>query len=202
MDSLFIGVSSWIIQDGNYPDFRIGDAINIALEFHPYRVCESTSNSSSIIRLASCHYRVNAKTIFLNDNVVVLDFGYLAYDQASPPRWMRSNSYVDADVYLGIDPFFYFEELHATRGMPELRYRFRVVGIELETTPWMSTVDSHGRTIRNRDDSQTSFSPVAETDAWTDDDGNAHYILELERIDIGTEQSDARKSPFSRKFKS
>lgn len=45
MDSLHIGVSSWIIQDGNYPDFRIGDALNIALQFHPYRICESKSNS-------------------------------------------------------------------------------------------------------------------------------------------------------------
>ncbi|XZE35645.1 hypothetical protein SH501x_001147 [Pirellulaceae bacterium SH501] len=183
MDSLFVGVSSWIIQDGNYPDFRIGDAINIALEFHPYRACESKSKSTSIMRIAFCHYRVNAKAIFLNDNLVVLDFGYLAYDQATPPRWMRSNSYVEADVYLGIDPFLYFEELHAIRGIPELRYRFRVVGIELETTPWMSTVDLHGRAVRKRDDTQTSFSPVAETDAWSDDDGNAHYILELARIE-------------------
>ena len=71
MDSLFIGVSSWIIQDGNYPDFRIGDAINIALEFHPYRVCESKSNSSSIIRLASCHYRVNAKTMWSCSTLVI-----------------------------------------------------------------------------------------------------------------------------------
>jgi hypothetical protein len=32
------------------------------------------------------------------------------------------------------------------------------------------------------DDSQTSFCQVSETDAWSDDDGNAHYVLELERI--------------------
>ncbi len=202
MDSLRIGVSSWIIQDGNYPDFRIGDAINIALEFYPFRLCESSSNSSSLTRFASCHYRVNAKTTFLNENVVVLDFGYFAYYQVSPPRWMRSSRYVEADLYLGIDPFFYFEELYAIRGMPELRSRFRVSGIELETTPWKSTVDSHGRTIRSRDDTQTSFSPVAETDAWSDDDGNAHYILELKRIEEESEPSDARKPPISRKFES
>jgi len=29
--------------------------------------------------------------------------------------------------------------------MPELRYEFRVRGIELETTPWISSVDANGR---------------------------------------------------------
>jgi hypothetical protein len=202
MESLYIGVSSWIIQDGNYPDFRIGDAINIALEFHPYRICESRNSLASITRLSSCHYRVNGKSIFVSNNVFVLDFGLLAYDQASPPKWMKSNCYIDAEIYLGIDPFFYFEELHAILGMPELRYNFRVRGIELETTPWMSTVDSHGHRMNVRDDSQASFCPVSETDAWSDDNGNAHYVLELERIDNGPEQSGARKSPVGREFES
>ncbi len=127
MDSLYIGVSSWIIQDGNYPDFRIGDALNIALQFHPYRICESKNS------LASIH------------------------------------------------------------GIPELRYAFRVRGIELETTPWLTTIDSQKRTMKTRDNSQISFLPVAETDAWSDDNGNAHYVLELERIGNGAEQSGARK---------
>ena len=122
----------------------------------------------------------------MNSNVIVLDFGLLAYDQALPPKWMKPGKSIDAEIYVGIDPFFYFEELHAFKGMPELRYEFRVRGIELETTPWISTADSDGRTIMTRDESKTSYRPISETDAWSDDDGNAHYILDVERIDSGT----------------
>ena len=30
-----IGLSAWIIQDGNYGDFRVGQQARFALEFHP-----------------------------------------------------------------------------------------------------------------------------------------------------------------------
>lgn len=183
MNSLHIGVSSWIIQDGNYPNFRIGDVARFALEFHPHTIRESTETSTSCMRVNGSNYRVTAQTIFVNQNVFVLDFGLLAYDQASQPKWMKSGKFIDAEIDVGIDPFFYFEELHAIKGMPELRYGFRIRGIELETTPWMSTIDSDGRTMMTRDESQKSFQPIAETDAWSDDNGNAHYILEIERID-------------------
>lgn len=186
MNSLHIGVSSWIIQDGNYPDFRIGDVARFALEFHPHTIQESKASSTACARMIASNYRVTAQTIFLKSNVIVLDFGLLAYDQALPPKWMKSGMSVDAEIYVGIDPFFYSEELHAARGMPELRYEFRVRGIDLETTPWISTVDSAGRTMMKRDESQQSYQPIAETDAWSDDDGHAHYILDVERIDSGT----------------
>jgi hypothetical protein len=191
MNTLHIGVSSWIIQDGNYPDFRIGDIVKLALECHPRRIIESSANSKQCTRLSASNYRVTAQTIFTQKNVFVLHFGLLAYDQAPPPKWMKSGQYVDADLYVGIDPFFYFEELYAIKGMPELRYGFGIRDIELETTPWISTVDSSGRTIMTRDESNQSFRPVAETDAWLDDNGNAHYVLKLERIENGTEQSGA-----------
>ncbi|MGB7323295.1 MAG: hypothetical protein WBD31_00380 [Rubripirellula sp.] len=137
---------------------------------------------------------MTARTIFATRNVFVLDFGILAYDQAEPPKWLKSGGWIDADIYLGVDPFFYYEELYAIKGMPELRYQFRIRDIELETTPWISTVDSSGRTINTRDETQQTYRPVAETDAWSDDDGNAHYILDVERIDNGTEQCDEPKS--------
>jgi hypothetical protein len=187
MNSLQIGISSWIIQDGNYPDFRIGDVVRLALEFHPHAIRESSTTSTSCSHVSGSNYRVTARTIFVTKSVFVLDFGILAYDQAPPPKWLKSGGWIDADIYLGIDPFFYFEELYAIKGMPELRYQFRIREIELETTPWISTVDSSGRTIRTRNETQQTYRPVAETDAWSDDNGNAHYILGVERIDNGTE---------------
>lgn len=130
MNSLHIGVSAWIIQDGNYPDFRVGDVVRTALEFHPHGLRESSAESSACMRLSGSNYRVTARTIFTDRNVFVLDFGLLAYDQAPPPKWMKPGRFVDADIYVGIDPFFYFEELHAIKGMPELRYQFRVTDVQ------------------------------------------------------------------------
>ncbi len=187
MNSLHIGVSSWIIQDGNYADFRVGDAVRLALEFHPRAIRASAADSTSCTRISGSNYRVTSRTIFTAKNAFVLDFGLLAYDHTGPPKWMKTGQWVDADIYLGVDPFFYFEELYAIQGMPELRYQFRIRNIDVETTPWIATVDSSGRTIRTRDETQQSYRPVAETDAWSDDDGNAHYVLEVERIDIATD---------------
>jgi hypothetical protein len=202
MNTLHIGVSSWIIQDGNYPDFRIGDVVRFALECHPHRILESSANSKLCTRLSASNYRVTAQTVFTTKNVFVLDFGFLAYDQAPSPKWMKAGQFVDADLYVGIDPFFYFEELHAIKGMPELRYGFRIRDIELETTPWISTVDSNGRTIMTRDESNQSFRQVAETDAWSDDNGNAHYVLDVERIENETEQCGEREPPMTRVLRS
>jgi hypothetical protein len=41
-----IGLSAWIIQDGNYPDFAVGTPVEFAVEFYlrpgtPVDVCES-----------------------------------------------------------------------------------------------------------------------------------------------------------------
>ena len=66
--------------------------------------------------------------------------------------------------------------------MPELRYDWRIRSIWLETTPWLSSIDEKGRTSLRRHEEQESFVEVAETNAWEDDGGHAHYLLECERI--------------------
>ena len=198
MNSFHVGVSSWIIQDGNYPDFRIGEVVHLALELHTRAIRESSADSTSCTRVSGSNYRVTARTIFTTRNVFVLDLGFLAYDQAPPPKWMKTGKWIDADIYVGVDPFCYFEELYAIKGMPELRYQFRIREIELETTPWISTVDSSGRRINTRDETRQTYRPVAETDAWSDDNGNAHYVLDVERIDNVTEPCGEPEPPVPR----
>jgi len=75
MDSLHVGVQSWIIHDGNYPDFRIGDVCHFALEFCPDSLGESAASSISCSRYAGSNYRVIARPVFVTPSVVVLDFG-------------------------------------------------------------------------------------------------------------------------------
>ena len=35
MELLNVGLDAWIIQDGNYADFRVGEEQDFALEFYP-----------------------------------------------------------------------------------------------------------------------------------------------------------------------
>jgi hypothetical protein len=74
---------------------------------------------------------------------------------------------------LGVDPFFYFEELAKLPGMPPLVYRWRIERIERDMAPWIE-VEPRGF---ERDPSRPGWNDVEATDAWNDDGGLASYLL-------------------------
>jgi hypothetical protein len=120
--------------------------------------------------------------VFVGPNVWVIDTGlFMAYQQQKPPPFAVVGTWVEGEVYLGIDPFFYFEDLYRMDGMPPLSYTWLVRQIMLETTPWIEAKDAKGCQIRTRDKSRESFVPTRETKAWTADGGYAHYVLRCER---------------------
>jgi len=178
MESLNIGLDSWIIQDGNYPDFATGQKTQFALEFSPHSVEASESKSPSATHLKASRYQVCAQVAYVADRVWVLDMGFLAYQHIQPPEYARKGRWVEGEVYIGIDPFVYFENLKNLQGMPVLTYNFMVEQILLETTPWLT---QKGITVR--DEQNESYKEIAETDAWNDDGGNASYILKCVFID-------------------
>jgi hypothetical protein len=182
MQTYFVGLSSWIIQDGNYGDFAVGSAAKFALEFYPHTMQLAQSHEQQLERIRASRYRVRGQVLYVDRSAWVVDFGIMAYQNQKPQRTVNKGSWIESEIYLGIDPFFYFEELHARSGMPDLQYEWRIRNIFLETTPWLSTKDETGRTILTRDEQRESFTEVAETNAWEDDQGRAHYILECERI--------------------
>lgn len=181
MQKFFVGVDSWIIQDGNYGDFQVGDAARFALEFYPHAIHPARSRELSAERVKASRYRIRGQVVFSGRSVWVVDFGVMAYENRNPPPFATKGNWVEGEVYLGIDPFFYFEELHALRGMPALQYDWQIQGIWLETTSWLRTKDAAGRTMLTRDQRNESFVKVAETNAWQDDESRAHYLLECER---------------------
>jgi hypothetical protein len=81
-------------------------------------------------------------------------------------------------VYLGVDPFPYFETLSFLPGMPELYRTWFVHRIQRETTPWKEAVDESGRPFKMRDAGKRSYEEVSATDARKDPFG--HYLLECE----------------------
>jgi hypothetical protein len=179
---LYVGLSSWIIQDGNYDDFRVGEAARFALEFYPHTLGDAKSHQASLERFRANRYRIRGQVVYVARSVWVIDFGLMAYQNREPPKVAKRGSWVEGDVELGVDPFFYFEELYELPRMPALQYDWRIKTILLETTPWLSRKDEKGTTILSRDEQQESFVEVAETNAWDDDAGLGHYVLECEKI--------------------
>ncbi|MCU1276669.1 MAG: hypothetical protein JWM53_215, partial [bacterium] len=173
-----IGLDAWIIQDGNYGDFEPGEHA-FAVEFTPFEVSPSAgSQRTSLEHVRGAEHEVVGRVakVFAS-SAWVIDVGILAYQDQAPPPWATEGQYLSGRVYLGIDPFFYFEKLVRQPEVPALIYRWTVEGIDLETTPWLDSRDARGRELRMRDAQRTSFVSVPRTDAWHDDGGHAHYVL-------------------------
>ena len=179
-----VGVSAWIIQDGNYGDFSVGERTRFALEFHPIKPLQRSQDGLPLAeRLKGSRYFVRARVAFLASNVWVIDAGsFMAYLEESPPQHVGVGNWLEGEIYLGIDPFFYFEDLHRQDGMPPLIYEWIVRSIQRETTPWIETKNAHGRSFFTRDETKESFVPTQSTKAWHDDGGSAHYLLSCEGV--------------------
>ena len=51
METLNIGIDSWIIQDGNYGNFVVGQDTKFAIEFYPLSLIPSECKEFSITEL-------------------------------------------------------------------------------------------------------------------------------------------------------
>lgn len=179
-----IGLSAWIIQDGNYGDFQRHQKANFAVEFYPH----SFEVIAAADRRAECvegsRYRIQAQIVCVVKAAWVIDFGLQAFQQTKPPKGIRKGDWISADIYLGIDPFFYFEELVNVNGMPPLIYRWFIRKIGVQTAPFIETTDAQGRRILTRDESKSAYRDIEETHAWTDDGSYAEYVLACELLDV------------------
>lgn len=131
-----VGLSAWIIADGNYADFVVGQKAKFALEFYPSHGLNVAQDGPPVAQhLKASHYRVRAQVVFADANVWVIDAGsFMAFCEQRPPEHGRVGAWVEGEIYLGIDPFFYFEYLHRMDGMPPLTYSWIVREIARETT--------------------------------------------------------------------
>jgi hypothetical protein len=181
---LHVGLDSWIIQDGNHEDFERGAQYRFALEFYPHTLTPSapTRHVPAFHRKVGALHDVTACVVRRASEYWVIDFGLPAFQEAAPPPWAEEGTWFEGSVYIGVDPFFYFERLKDEVGMPNLFRRWTIRRILLETTPWQDTTDSSGGSLRRRAAVPPTYLEVGRTDAWQDDDQNAHYILECELV--------------------
>jgi hypothetical protein len=178
LDRLHIGLSSWIVQDGNYPDFEVGRNYEFALEFGLSEVeATESSQSNSLRHIEGSDYDFTGSLVFLREEVAVLDVGILCFKESPSRKLGEDGQNLSGRIYLGVDPFFYKESLCDIPGIPGLSYSWTLDDILLETTPWRVTMQEGRRFHERRDDVPRTFRCVRRTDAWNDDNGSGHYVL-------------------------
>jgi hypothetical protein len=134
--TLQVGLNSWIIADGNYTDFRVGEVRSFALEYYDeYGLgrLPGGGDGRSCKPLGGCRYAVTGRTIHLSSGWAVIDVGVPAYRElySLPPPPTRFQGV----IWLGVDPFFYFESRAKESGAPPLIFDWRIHRIQVETAP-------------------------------------------------------------------
>lgn len=197
MDTWTIGLDSWILSDGNYPDFEIGQITDFALEFFPREMARTPSRVTSATPAKPPVHHVEAEVVFAHEEAFVVDFGIKAYCEDALPDGIHVGDFIQSEIYLGIDKFSYFEYLNKLEGMPPLIYRWRILEISERISPLIE-VPLEGGSTRSwfvADESRTVVRAVERTGLPLDAAGRAaipagapaipEYILRCEKLPIG-----------------
>ncbi len=184
-DRLVVGLSSWIIQDGNYSDFARGDDVAFALEFYPPAELELVNCQARRILSHSGGpwYDIVGKVAHVADKWWAIDIGFVVFRDEAPPKGVKVGCWLKGKIYVGIDPFFYFESLAHQPDAPALIYDWRVERIEMQTSPYVPhPQDDPRKMVFARDPERQGWIEIDKTDAWQDDQGSADYILHCRRL--------------------
>ncbi len=119
-------MSSWVIQDGNYPDFVVGERRAFALEFfdrgtrEPVRgLHEAAPGIRSAQLVGQARYEITAEVAYAGRDFVLLDFGLLAYSDRQGAT-ATLGAWRSGTVLLEVDHFAYFETHAKKDGAPRL----------------------------------------------------------------------------------
>ena len=182
VEKLAIGLASWIIQDGNYPDFEVGQVRPFALEFYARDklkvVDEGHPLKPNCVNQFGAHFSIIGTSIYLAADWWVIDFGIPAYTSYPTKTQHKLGALFEGDVYIGVDHFDYFERLSKFESAPSLIFDWKVERIQIQTAPF---IDQGDRTLV-RDPEKIGWRDVNKTNAWDDDEGLAQYILHCTRL--------------------
>ena len=186
--NLHVYMHSWIIEDGNYSDFCDGEERQFALElWAPNRLSASDRQEKSIIADDRYMYIVNALVAFSSADILVIDFGLLAYSEASADLefGFKKGDFVTGGLALGVDPFFYFGRLSKIENVPALIYDWRIDSVEQETTPLIVVDYDNGTRGYVRDESKASFGQVKSTADFipNPNDSCPSYVLHCTKLE-------------------
>jgi hypothetical protein len=161
--NLEIYLARWIIEDGNYDDFCVGERHKFVLEcWASTPLTKSAENVTALQEQSGHSYDVTGKLVFTSDGVWVIDCGVLAYSERDSEieGGCKVGDFVQGNLRFGVDPFFYFEQHYKIPSIPPLIYEWQVDSIEQDTTPYISSNDAW---MYIRDESQRSHPSVRGT---------------------------------------
>src|SRR5712692_5903370 len=136
--NLGIYLSRWIVEDGNYDDFRVGERRTFGLEFWASSPLKRGTDQVTSLREQHDHsYRVSGRLVFAAEGVWVIDCGVLAYSERESEieSGCRVGDFVRGELRFGVDPFFYFEQHCKIPCIPALIYEWQINSIDQDTTP-------------------------------------------------------------------
>ena len=94
------------------------------------------------------------------DDWWVLNVGILVFREERPPTNARRGRWLRGKIYIGIDPFFYFERLARQPGAPALIYDWKIEKIEVQTAPLIEVKPR----VMARDPAKLGWREIVETD--------------------------------------
>ena len=184
--NLNIYLSRWIISDGNYDDFRVGETRKFALEFWaPTSLARTARRTTSLRQQRDYSYSICGELVFATDDVSVIDCGVLAYSERKgevQDGWAVGD-FVRGDLMFCGDPFFYFESLCHIPSIPALIYDWQINSMEQDTTPYILS-EVCGRPGYVRDETRRSFKAVRGTDenVATPPDSCPEFVLHCTKL--------------------
>ena len=164
MSTFGIGLSSWILADGNYDavDFAVGKSVKFALEFwfQKYSICDEPIRLTAMDK--GCLYDAVGECVFsdVEAKVQVLSFGEISAYRYSRDSNLKAGDRVAGNMYLGIDHFAYYEWLHKLPGIPPLMYEWQIERILFEITPLIPSVDECGCDAWVADETRVRYEEV------------------------------------------
>lgn len=189
-DEVAIYLSSWIIQDGNYHDFAVGESRAFALEFEVSDAAlehRQSIQQKLAMRITEARYKVAGEVNFVSpaaagtrEHYIAIDFGLPAYCcfTEQPPQGFKIGQWVEGEVNLCIDHYYYFEFLARRQQVPAMIFDWKINRIEAYTGPRAKLVN--GQVIRPAL-SEKTWRDITETDAHAGN-GTDGYILHCSRI--------------------
>lgn len=183
----WIGLPGWVLQDGSYTDFAVGEIRQFAVEFGYSRherlaVVDSSAPLGCEASGQDGDYRVTASVLRSDpeptEGCCILDFGLLAYtewivlDDLQPPR---VGTRLHGAISLSVDHFAYVDHLAHQPGVPPLIYTWTIQEIRLDTSPSIRVSYGHPLYVGPnegpmtvRDPERRSWRSIDQTDMWGD----------------------------------
>lgn len=177
----------WVIQDGNYGDFKVGDEYAFALEFHALVRLKATpmapKKGAYLTYRGNAQYDVvGAERLHAGDNWWVADFGVPAYTLGSCVDSSESPMWLSGKIVLEVDPFPYFERLSKLPSAPPLIFDWRIERIERRASlDGKKSPSFHVSQVYNAGASNSDWHAVTATTAW-DDPLGIDYLLHCKKI--------------------